>query len=1162
MGYPGIYPFIFQTEPVTDVIAHNSILFAMQYASAQSWIDAGLQVDCLVGHSLGQLTALSVSGILTLRDGLKFVAGRAALMVQRWGAEPGSMVVLDADEKKTSHIMSALSDRDPRHQYEIACYNGPKCHVVVGDRSAAAALIDEAKKNGMRHKTLDVKYGFHSRFTDDLFPELEELAASLDIHEPRISLETCTKGTSWDAATSKFIAAHTRDPVYFKQAVQRVSECLGPCTWLEAGSNSTVIGLAARIVSVSSQAPNKFLPVALNKPNSPERLADITVDLFKRGHKLHFWNFHRSQRADYDVLRLPPYSFEKQRHWLELVIPAPGECSSQREEQPSSPKPPATLISLIKSDWQGHHFVISAQSAEFEVMAKGHKVLDTYSCPPSIYVDLAARAAQLVKRDSQDQVLPQVTDLQIGPSMTLGAKGSIELLLQPFGTEWKFFLKSTLPDSKYIEHASGIVGLQTKDPAMEADFRRFERLANRDHITNIFQEAEDSLSGSMVYKVLSSLVDYGEHYRGVRGVCARDKQVAGKVVLPKELANHLYDGSVINSAFFNYFTQVAGIYANCMRNQPEGQIYKLSSVDVIRTGPSYQPLRADSFFAAAYEVLVYTSPDAKQVANDVFIYEAATGRMILYILGAVFTSQKLAPAVTPPAVAPSEQPDTTIAKLQTPRMPVQAGKCATTSDNAAHRKQAAPITTSSTRASRDSQDIIHEHVRRILEDLAGIRPADIVGTATFESLGIDSLMIMEVASELAKTFKLKLQLDDVVDLADMNALLAYLMRRGCGNGNSENLEPDPRRQSEISSTVLSPRSCRSMSYGSAATPHTPASEIAWQSDDLSSRLSRLVCTHLELDIELRGPENLADLGFDCLVAIEIASDIKRQFSLVLDLEDLDERSTFADFVRLVTGKKLPCTPATNNFSKRQTLAIASHASPQQPVYTPGPPNKAAALMLFDNVRLSFDTYAAQTGFQGFWTQVHPLQSQLVVAYVVEALEQLGCDLKDISVGQRLPAVPIEPKHKHLMARMHVILADAGLVESRNNTYFRKAKPMATESAAALSTEMLARHPKHTSETKLLNITASNLAACLKGTADPLRLLFADPENKEILADVYDSAPMCQAITRLLADYLSQILSSTYADSTEPFRICEVGAGTGATARHIVAVLEARGISFE
>lgn len=63
----------------------HSMVFSLQYASAQAWMDLGLKIEGIIGHSLGQLTALTVSGALTLRDGLKLVAGRATLMKQHWG---------------------------------------------------------------------------------------------------------------------------------------------------------------------------------------------------------------------------------------------------------------------------------------------------------------------------------------------------------------------------------------------------------------------------------------------------------------------------------------------------------------------------------------------------------------------------------------------------------------------------------------------------------------------------------------------------------------------------------------------------------------------------------------------------------------------------------------------------------------------------------------------------------------------------------------------------------------------------------------------------------------------------------------------------------------------------------------------------------------------
>ena len=79
-GYQGIYPDIFETKPSDDVVSLQTMQFAMQYACARSWIACGLKVDCILGHSFGQLVALTVAGILSLVDGLKLVHGRAVLM--------------------------------------------------------------------------------------------------------------------------------------------------------------------------------------------------------------------------------------------------------------------------------------------------------------------------------------------------------------------------------------------------------------------------------------------------------------------------------------------------------------------------------------------------------------------------------------------------------------------------------------------------------------------------------------------------------------------------------------------------------------------------------------------------------------------------------------------------------------------------------------------------------------------------------------------------------------------------------------------------------------------------------------------------------------------------------------------------------------------------
>ena len=80
LGFATLLPSIFESEPVSDVVTLQCGTFAMQYACARCRIDAGLQVEAVIGYSFGELTAMVVSGVLSLRDGLKLIASHASLM--------------------------------------------------------------------------------------------------------------------------------------------------------------------------------------------------------------------------------------------------------------------------------------------------------------------------------------------------------------------------------------------------------------------------------------------------------------------------------------------------------------------------------------------------------------------------------------------------------------------------------------------------------------------------------------------------------------------------------------------------------------------------------------------------------------------------------------------------------------------------------------------------------------------------------------------------------------------------------------------------------------------------------------------------------------------------------------------------------------------------
>lgn len=92
LGLDGIVPDIFVKKLITDTVTLQTMLFALQYACAMCWMDCGVKIEAVVGHSFGEITALCLSGVLSLVDAVKLVVGRAKVVRDAWGPDTGSMM--------------------------------------------------------------------------------------------------------------------------------------------------------------------------------------------------------------------------------------------------------------------------------------------------------------------------------------------------------------------------------------------------------------------------------------------------------------------------------------------------------------------------------------------------------------------------------------------------------------------------------------------------------------------------------------------------------------------------------------------------------------------------------------------------------------------------------------------------------------------------------------------------------------------------------------------------------------------------------------------------------------------------------------------------------------------------------------------------------------
>ncbi|OJJ48195.1 hypothetical protein ASPZODRAFT_14344 [Penicilliopsis zonata CBS 506.65] len=207
-------------------------------------------------------------------------------------------------------------------------------------------------------------------------------------------------------------------------------------------------------------------------------------------------------------------------------------------------------------------------------------------------------------------------------------------------------------------------------------------------------------------------------------------------------------------------------------------------------------------------------------------------------------------------------------------------------------------------------------------------------------------------------------------------------------------------------------------------------------------------------------------------------------------------------------------------------------------------------------------FAAAAGTTDYWPSVASDQHRLVIAYIWEALKQLGCPLDIMPAGSKVVPPTVQPSHQQLLDTLFEILIQEGLIERVNSDHLVRTKvPLPSSSAAILHERILLDHPRHANTHRLLHLTAPRLADCLVGNADPIRLLFGSPVGRDLLQDFYTRAPMSMAASQQLAALFQRVFEPLKQSTSDPIEILEVGAGFGGTTGFILDALVAAGVPF-
>lgn len=752
--------------------------------------------------SLGEFAALAIAGVLSLQDTMRIVASRAQMMAMECAAGESGMIACKVSPSTVDQILAFEKDLA---QLSVACRNSSNDCVVSGPLKQLDHFEQICKLKPIKFKRLEVAYGYHSTSMEPIVKPLQDLGRSVTWSNPTIPVASNVHGRLFEASDfqSDYFAKHARQPVRFDGAIESIGAVGGfsDSICVEIGPHPTLSTLMKNnLASRTCQC----LPSLKKDVDAWSSLNAVLCQLSLVRNDIRWREvFMDCQPVTTDLPGYPLAGKNFEVPYSEPVFRSHDESAIPYRE---------TGFGLVHkrnvTQSSGDSFVFTTTSAILESLISGHNVGGTAICPASVYHELVVEAAHFAVSLSKDHVW-MVSDMSFVHALTHDLSSPTKIIQINLDRnkgrdsfEAKVLSKAD-GTSEPTTHFTSIVSMLDLIASKPRRMRETALIKRQSSYLNSAGDHNTFRTKILYEKVFTRVVTYAKEYHTLKelNVSSSNLDGFGTFKLPGGSPTKSY---IVPPTFTDTLLHTAGFIANI--GVESQQICICSRVD------SIEVLYEDVNFEETFTIYCNLFDEIQgSVLADAFVLDSA-GQIVALCRGIEF--KKLQLKTLQRAIQATVKTEPLILE------PVQTlpGNATTLSSSSGGSGIPKPP--------ENSRQEIKTKILKIMHESCGVAEEDLAHASSLGTLGIDSLMQIEIASALKKAFPTAIiEQDTVAECDTIQSLEDHVAHQIAsrtppvnGNGARSPANDTPRGNSQSAPSLYAPSTLR-------ISPHTRATPL-------------------------------------------------------------------------------------------------------------------------------------------------------------------------------------------------------------------------------------------------------------------------------------------------------------------------------------------------